>query len=186
MDEYISASEINAHIINDNFENSEKGKICYQIQANRGNDYAIILGIGKFTKVFNVLLNKVNLSKDIECIIISKLYDIEELEEVQNSCQFTIIKVIILKNGKLTSYVLINFNTFDHYKNKQDIKNYLSDKNNKHKIKGYYTMSFHYKEGNNNKKIILENFKTYPGSKIIMEKLSYYLNTTKLKSIIDI
>ncbi|AYV82305.1 MAG: hypothetical protein Homavirus28_1, partial [Homavirus sp.] len=130
-------------------------------------NYACIMEVGKITNTGDIMINKFDLNKKIRCIMVSTIYNKEQLIEASNTCRFNMIKIIINYNDgqKLIPicYMTLNFNFFDHIKEKKSIINYISTKNSIIKLNGIYYISLHYTDNISRKYVRLKNFETYLG-----------------------
>ena len=58
---------------------------------------------------------------------------------------------------------------------------YVSTKDNKKELKGFFTITLHFKD----KKVILEKYKTYLGIKKLIDEMIRNLADNKVKNIIN-
>lgn len=188
-DEYMDISDINFNKKDENFDKAEdlkkEGFPVYQIQSKSNNSIGYIMNVGLFTKVSDVIINKFNISTQIACIMMSCIHDKNNLKSRSNFCEFEMIKILINHNNGIKispiASMFLNFNTFDHKVKKKSIMEYVSTKDNKKKLEGFFTITLHFKD----KKVILEKYKTYLGIKKLIDEMIRNLADNKVKNIIN-
>jgi hypothetical protein len=172
MEDYINLKDI--PINTTNTTNTDETFSVYQIQSINDNNY--IMEVGKCNNMVDIIINEFNINSKIKCIIVSTIIDKEGLINSSTTCKFNMIKIII--NNK--SYMILNFNFSDHIKNNKTIIDYISNKTNSIKLKGFFSISFHY----NNKYINLENFETFNNINDVITKMINYLFEKQIYDII--
>lgn len=192
-DEFVSINDFkHTHIdeqymdnLNDEeFENN--GITIYQLQSNKNNTHAIIMKAGIMKKPHDVLINEFVIG-ELKCFIVSKLYTIEQLKELDEFCRFAMVKIIACdnKSSKPILQLCYNFNTQIHKQNDKSIIDYLSDSNNKNdkkELNGFFSVTMHYFESDNPKYINLENKKRYCGRNEMIDTLVKWLITDQVKN----
>ena len=186
-DDYIDINKLNVDIID------KTSKFClqsiYQIQANKDSDTCHIMHVGDFEKIPNIMVNKYDIDPTLKCILVSSLFNIDELKKIGKTGQFNLTQLIInYNNGRAVTPIgclKFNFNTFFHIQKKQSILNYLSSSDKKSPVKGFFTLSFHYTGANGkNRKGCLKTYVTYPGHKKMIEDMIIHSKNGHVMNII--
>ncbi len=181
--EYIDISKLKVNYLDENYE--EKNDPVYQVQPIINTNKATIMEVGKFKKVPEVLINQFDLSPKERCLILSSIFNKNDLQKISKKCSFSIIRILVNYNSgkklKPIGCLMLFFHTFAHYKKSICITEYLSSEDNIVKLDGYFSISFHYDE----KKIILENSREYCGTPKMIDKMIAYLCYPKIKNIIQ-
>jgi len=183
-DEYISVHEIESTTQS----TSNEGNIpVYQVQGINNSSSGIIIQVGQLESAHDVLINEFKLLNKYKCYIVSRLFTKEEIDNVLALGIFQMIKIIICKDGDTMNmplcYVCFNFNILDKL-NAMQTQLYISTSQNKIELKGKYTITFHFKENNTNKYILLKTYDKFIGKDDMLNKLIKYLfNETILKEL---
>lgn len=189
LEDILEAHKQDVDFKDDNFDKDQEledtGSLVYQIQGEDNLDIGFIQEVGIFTKTPGVLINQFDMSTTVRCILSSCFYNKYELKNIADNCQFAMLKMLVnYNNGKTLNPIgclLVNFNSFEHKSKKKSITEYTSNRSNKKQLKGFWTISFHYKE----KKILLQKYKNYLGNKKMIDQLMKYLLDSHVQSIIE-
>ena len=195
-EEFISFNDINSHKINSDFISDQEvnnlegnEKFVYQIQAVENSNYAKIMKVLLLKELHDILIKEFDLSLKFKCFMISIIYDEDLLNQYEDSCKFHLVRINICYNDgvKLSpiGWICYNFHTFDHKKEKKNIKAYLSSYDNIIELKGYFSITFHFKENDIAKFITMETFKEYCGQINMMNNLIKYLSGEKIQNILN-
>lgn len=190
-EEYISVTSLNTNCKNENYideidiNNLEDNGICvYQIQSKINDKSAIIMKAGIMKEPHDVLIKELDILQ-FKYFIISKLYTLEQLEELSDIDRFTMIKIVICNEDKPIAQLFYNFNTIIHKQNNKLITEYLSEDKKIIDLHGSFSVTLHYNENDNPKYVELENLKTYCGQNEMMITLSKWLIDDKVKEILS-
>lgn len=166
-------------------------KSVYQIQGMVDTDRCRIMEVGRFNKLPNIEITQFATPNKLRCILVSCMFDKEKLEQNADSCCFDMIKVVInaQKGEKLhpIAYLSFNANIFTHKQDGKNILEYvltrdsLEKQHNDDKLKTFFSTKFHC----NNKTVVLDKFKKYPGENSMVEKLISYLTDENVKIVLD-
>jgi hypothetical protein len=186
-EEFIDVNNLNINY--DSPEIMEEDKInelddVYQLQPILGERNIKILHVGILNKVHDVIINRFDLSMRVNCILISCIYTINSLQEIESGCRFPICKIIINHNDgvKLSPIctICLNYHTFEHKQNNKSISEYVSNKDDIIKLYGYYSISLNY-----DKKItILETIKEISDMNSIFSKMIKYIKSDVVQNIL--
>ena len=152
-DKYINLSDLKANKIDDHYD----GYPVYQIQPDVHNSRAVIIEVGRFKKgdVPDIIINKFDVSTKQRCIMASSIYSLDELKNIETTCSFPLIKIVVSHNNESklnpVGCMILFFHTFNHSKDKRSIESYISTNNDKIWLDGFFSISFHF----NDKKVIL-------------------------------
>jgi hypothetical protein len=143
----------------DEFDELEEGEYIYQFQPLEDKNLGALVIVGKTLNHSDIMINKFDYKKKTKCHLVSCLYNEAELEKIQSTCIFPIIKLTAFdekttfnKNKcktKLQLYGILqyNFHTFHHTQDKNHIINFASDdKEDLNELKGFYSITFHKNE----------------------------------------
>lgn len=195
-EEFINITDINHNRVDEEFphendlENvNELGEAIYQVQSNKDCSLAIIIKAGVMKEFHDILIKEFDILK-FKCYLVSKLYTVEQLKELDQTCRFVMIKIMICSEKNTPVACLsYNFNTVIHRQNKKSIIDYLCDKNNKIELPGFFSITLHFTEKGNAKYINVEHFKTFHGQNEMIDeminKLADCLLDDKIIKILD-
>ena len=96
-EKYIDISKIDSK-----FKNCIDGNTVYQIQAKNSSNKCTIMKVGEMVQKTDILINKFDLSKQIQCFVVSSLYDLNGLKET--NC-LNMIKLIINLDNSVSYWV---------------------------------------------------------------------------------
>lgn len=183
--EYINLSDLKVNYIDDHHDEENLGQPAYQIQPQPNTDKAIIIEVGKLAEQTDILINQFNISSNEKCIITSSIYHLNDLKELESDCKFPLIKIYVNYNNQKKlipiGCMILFFHTYVHIKEKKGIDEYLSTKDNKKLLSGFYSISFHF----DNKKIIMENTKEISTIMVMIDKMIEYLASQKIRDVIQ-
>jgi len=184
-DEYVNLSDLNANYIDDHHDDKTDGEPAYQIQPEPNTNRAIIIEVGRLSKSTDVLINQFNLTAKQRCIITSSIYHLAELKELEPNCRFPLIKIYVnhINGDKITliGCMILFFHTFVHLKENKGIDNYISTKEAKNPLNGFFSISFHFGD----KKIMMENIKESLGMMVMIDKMITYLMSDKIREVVN-
>lgn len=194
-DEYISIFKIKSNILDDDFvdaddamdELNENSKEVYQVQGYDDNATAVIMKVGLMKDLHDILIKEFDILSKFKCYMISRMFNAAKLEHVSEHCTFQMVKVNIFhnNNNEHIASLSYNFKTFAHAQNKTSIMNYVSDKQQTKELYGFFSITLHFKENNQNKYITLENNKTFPGKTEMLIKLTKWLLDPKVQESLN-
>ena len=127
----------------------ENGEGVYQIQQDTNGQFCYLVKVGTTIKHSDVLIDSFDYKNKIKCNMISCLYNEKELLELESGVLFPLVKLVCYwkkKKGKLVERYTISYNAhiFEHKQKEIPILNLKTiDKNNKNKIKCFYSYTFH-------------------------------------------
>ena len=181
--EFISVSKLKSNKIDDDFidaddaidELNENSREVYQVQGSDNSTMATIMKVGLMKDLHDILIKEFDISPKFKCYMISRMFDVTKLEYVSEHCTFQMVKVNIFHNDGHIASLSYNFKTFAHVQNKSSIMNYVSDNKQIKELYGFFSITLHFKENNQNKYITLENNKTFPGKTEMLVKLTKWL-----------
>ena len=166
----------------------------YQLQGVVGECNAYVMRVGETeSKAPHVLINQYDLSPTTKCMLLSRFYTEVDLKNDEEACanmntvRLTLIELTInSKDGKNLIPVecfRFNFNTSIHKENNNSIVNYLSTKDLKKTISGFYSITFHHKD----KYAQLEIYNKYLGTKemfdVLIKKMLDYMYTDEYNGL---
>lgn len=157
------------HDIDNHYNEIKNGDDVYQFQPKENDVYCKLLIVGKTLNHSDVLVNKFDYKK-YYCYIVSCLYNKKELEELNDTCIFPLIRLNICKNNKnhdFDSELSFNFHTFKHKQDNVSISTLCSNKDNINYLKGFFSIRYI----KNNKIIYMENIPISPTNNNIIENL---------------
>lgn len=193
MDEYIDLSQVK---VNENCPKhdydkfiSENGKHVYQIQGVTNEEFGYIMNVGILNSPHDVVINEFDLFSTYKCIITSCIYDENSLKNTEDLCRFSLIKILIClkKNDKAEHICTLsyNFNTLIHKQAGKSILDYISQKEMKVPLKGFYSILFQYSDDSGKNKLInLELFKNHIVIENIIEELIKWIFDTRVMDIL--
>lgn len=180
-DEYVNLSDLTANYVDKPHEECP-GEPVYQIQPT--SNKAVIMEVGAFSKASDVIINQFDLSFRETCIISSSIHQLKDLVQLEGDCKFPLVKILVNYNDgtKLQPIgsVIAFFHTFKHLKAQRSISEYLSSKNHQVWLDGMFSISFHF----DNKKVMLENMKEFPGMGPLIDRMIMYLATDEIRNIV--
>lgn len=185
-DEYVNLSDLNANYVNDHHEDPTKGggELAYQIQPEPNTNRANIMAVGRLSERTDILINQFNIDTKTNCVITSSIYYLTDLKELEADCRFPLIKIYVnYKDGeqlKLIGCMILFFHTFVHLKEKRGIDEYISEKDNRVSLNGFFSISFHF----GNQKIMMENMRESLGMNVMIDKMITYLTSDKMRGVI--
>lgn len=163
----------------------ESGVDVYQIQGTPGEGEAYMMNVGKVTTFHTaILIDEYDLSPRLLGRLYSYIFTKEQLQNPTENTWLPMIRLQILKKSKnktvdVASFVF-SFHTYVHINEKKQLSEYVSTKENKVKLKGFFSIKFHH-----GKKVQhLEQFEKFPGHKMMCEKLVSYAMDPDNKLII--
>lgn len=177
-DGFINISDLKdkTNFVNQHFDNHNV-KSVYQIQGIDMTSKAMIIEVGKFENVHDIIINRFNLSPNQTCILSSCLFFDKD---ILNNNSIPSIKIIInySKNNilKPVACIILSF-----ISEKYITKELLSSKDNIIHINGNYVISFHFKE----KKIVLEDNNKFIGTNKFIDKMINHLISNEVQHIVD-
>lgn len=171
--------------LNDNLNDLyEDGIQIFQMQGKKNTSCGIIKAVGIMKELNDILIKEFNIPTFIgsseehyKCFMISKIYDMKTLEQLNDTGIIQMIKINICFDDKPIASLCYNFNTSSHLLYSLD---YISKE-----LHGFYSITLHFKENNNPKYINLDIQKTFPGNDQIMIDLTKWLLDDKTQSILN-
>ncbi len=180
-DEYISVHEIES-----NKQNSiNQGVPVYQIQGLDHSDKGYIMKVGNLETLHDVLINEFKLLNKFKCYIVSRLFAEWEIHSIMKNPDkvYQMIKIIICKDSdemnNPLSYLCFNFRV------KNVLNEYISTDKNKIELTGEFTITFHFKEDNNNKYMLLKSYDTFIGKDSMLNKTIKCLFEENVLKVLD-
>ena len=141
----------------------------YQIQAIPDKPFISIIKVGVMVEMNDILIKKFKIYDQYTCFIVSKLYSLEQIKELQNHKIFQMIRINVCnENNKVICHLAFNFcpNT---------ITSSFND------LEGHFSITLHY----DNKYTTLEELQTYCGNENMMIKLTEWLLSDKVQSVLS-
>ena len=174
-EEYRSVHEINS---NRTDTNETKYVNVYQVQGIENTNTGLIIKAGVLENRHDTLIREFEILKKFKCFMVSRLYKEDEL--VKEHERYQMIKIIICKkdcdmNNPL-AYLCFNFHPSEHH---------LSTHENRIKLNGFFSITFHFMETNIAKYIQLYKNEEYIGNNKMMTKLIEHLYHQNVLKVID-
>lgn len=200
-EEFISLASIKSNKINHKFVDehddinelndlNENSIHVFQVQGIENTAYGLIMKVGMMKQIHDVLIKEFDISSQFKCYMISRIYDTESLKRLNATGRIQMIKVNICHNNDTITPIAslcYNFNTFSHLENKDNIINYTSDNVNKKNLYGFYSITLHFKEkeNENHKYVNIQDQQTFPGKTQMLIDLTKWLLDDKVKNILN-
>lgn len=168
-EEFIKITDLNSSSSKtNNVETNDDSIDIYQVQAIDNKSNVSIVKIGSMTNPHDVLIKKFTLYDKYDCYIISKLYSIEQINELFVNKIFPMVRLnICINNNNVIGYLTFNFCSKSETTNTQ--------------VEGTFSITFHY----NTKYIILETLNTFCGVDTMMLKLTEHLLSDTIQNSIQ-
>jgi len=185
--EYIKLSDLKKE--NDsNYDGSREKELkdnkkkVYQIQPTKGSNEVNIMIVGNLIEQSDVFVNKFDLNKFIECVIVSCLYNKEKIQDDYESNEYNILKILVNQkiNEKRIKIGTMVINFMAEEKN-VEILEMLKNEKDVLKLKGKFSLDYYYKTS----KLKLKEYDTFIGKIDIMSEMMYYLNIEKMSKIFE-
>ncbi len=191
-EEFITLSEIkNSNKLDENFidEIDQLNKLndgipVYQVQGILNSPNALVMKVGIIEELNDVLIKDFEIVSRFKCFMVSRIYNQQLLEKTNEHCKLNMIKVTICQNSTPPIPIAALCYNFNHMK-KNSVINYVSDQKQRIEIDGFYNITLHYKENNNNKYIELRKLETYQGEQQMMILLTKCLLDPKILKILN-
>jgi len=168
MEKYISVTELKIDRTNNYFITKTDENKVFQIQSEEDLEGGYIVEIGVIKEKPSILINQFD-QDEYRCYILSCLHSIKNI--TSNKCSFEMIKIVMNrkeKNKLVPKYNLIlEFNTFDHIKDKSPLVEYISTEDRKIKMSGFFTITVH--NSKYNKRV--RTYKRYLGTKKMIDDM---------------
>lgn len=190
-EEFISLKDLKSNKIKqdyvdefDEYNKLDEGTIIYQVQGILNKSKALLMKVGVTKEVNDVLIKDFEIVSRFKCFMMSKIYSQKLLEN--NPKNLLLIKIIICQNRNPPIPIANLCYNFNHQKS-DTIINYASVASNKIELEGYYNITLHYKEENDNKYVELRKFDSHKGNQEMMISLTKaLLDSTVLEILNDI
>lgn len=184
-EDFVSLGSLKVNHVDETYNDAELGDCIdiYQFQPKMNSQYATIINIGEMHSAHDVLIKEFDIN-NFGCYMISKLYDIDNLKLMEESCRFHLIQLLICHKNNPIACIYYNFNTFDHIKNKKSIIDFISNQDKQIDLYGFYSITFHFKENNVDKYTTIKIEKLFPGNTQMMMDMTHCVTENEIQNIL--
>ena len=176
MKEYIKLSELRLEKTKKNKEMIEIEKnenYIYQIQPKKESREIDIKVVGKLKKEIEVYINKFELNENIECIIISSIYNKDKIIIDNRRRKYDIIKIGVyqkIKEKKIKIGEMKYIFESEKILN-EEVNKLIDEKKNILNVKGKYKIEYYFREDKKEKVIELREYEIHIGKIKMMEEM---------------
>ena len=156
--------------LNDLYDNSIQ---IFQMQGKKNTSCGSIIKVGLMKEVSDILIKEFNIPK-FKCYLISKIYNMETLKQLNDTGRIQMLKMNISKDDKTIASLCYNFNTSSH------VMDYISKE-----LCGFYSITLHFKENEKHKFVNMGTHEIFPGNEEMMIELTKCLLDDKTQSILN-
>lgn len=169
---YINIKSLNSQQSDGNYDDMTEDQLkelyeqcieIYQVQATKDSSNVNIIKVGVMVELHDILIKEIELLQNYKLYLVSKLYDFDKIKELYAAQMIPMVQGNVTYENK--PYGSIFFNFCPHT---QTIPDELKN------IQGHFTITFHFKDDDQNKYVEMSRIDTFCGNQNMMNKIVEY------------